>query len=57
MFNIEDLFHVPDSVNPINIFTHFPISICKTITHCVQISAVTIRIMKAFAGIMEIIIG
>ena len=56
MLNIE-FFHVPDAVNPIDIFTPCPISICKTVTRCVQISAVKIRIMTAFAGIMKIIIG
>ena len=55
--NIEDFSHVPDAVKPIDISTHFSISICKTITHCVQISAVTIRIMTAFVGIMVVIIG
>jgi hypothetical protein len=53
---MSKFFYVPDAVNPIDIFTHLPISICKTIMHHVQNSAVTIRIMKAFARIMEIII-
>lgn len=50
-------FPVPDAVNPIDIFTPFPLSIRKTVTRCVHISAVTIRIVTAFPGIMEIIIG
>jgi hypothetical protein len=50
MFYNDDFFS--DAVNPIGIFIPFPISICKTATHCVQISAVTVRIITLFAGII-----